>query len=132
MASGHGRERVKGKKAGVSENNAEKVRPAGKAARKKPGYTMEILALIVIVVIIAVVFMLYSSDYTYHVHTPNATSNATNAETCVSMNPGATEQGCLDSAYQREAIKNDDPEICKMIKSETLRHHCLRYFGLVR
>lgn len=99
---------------------------------KSPGYIREILAVAVAVAIIAVVLMIYSYDYTPQSCPSNDSEATVKLETCVTMNPGATEQGCLDSEYQRKAIKNNDPEICKMIKSETLRHHCLRYFGLVR
>ncbi|MCD6495644.1 MAG: hypothetical protein J7K54_00050 [Candidatus Aenigmarchaeota archaeon] len=103
----------------------------GLSAHKKPSYTTEILAAVVAVAIIVVVFAIYSYNYEFVPVNKNGTANVT-VETCMSRNPGVTEQACLDAEYHEKAMKENNPEICDMIQSDSLRHHCLRYFGLVR
>jgi len=53
---------------------------------------------------------------------------AEKAEECIASNPSLTEEQCWDLNYHDMAIAQDNPSLCGMIKSATMKEHCLKYF----
>lgn len=127
---GHGKGR-KHEKPKHDGKPSETEKPIEKQVRKL-GLEVEILAVVVAIAIIAVLFVLSSDMMNLKIQGGEDTEANVTLDTCMSRNPGMTEQGCLDMEYQEKAVLDNDPEICKLIVSEDVRNHCLRYFGLYR
>jgi cytoskeletal protein RodZ len=132
MTSGRGHEKRKShKKTRPSEKLSEAS--AHEKSKKRPGYEIEILALVIGVAIIGVMYILSVLDYSPNTQNQHEIEEEkTEAETCVERNPSMTEEDCLNMEYIQRAIEENDIGICESITKENLKEHCKRYFGYYR
>ena len=100
----------------------------GLSAHKKPSYTTEILAAVVAVAIIVVVFAIYSYNYEFVPVNKNGTANVSLVDQCRAMNPSYTDENCRDMSLKDRAMLEDRPELCDLIKTQSVKNHCKRYF----
>ncbi len=129
MTPGHGHEKGKRRrKTRLPEKLPEAAAGAHEKPKKKLGYEMEILAVVIGVVIIAIVFLLFTDMPQISNESQESGEDLVVDTSCVAVNPGMTEQECYDYELKDKAIYENLPEICDEIKTESIRENCKKFF----
>jgi cell division protein FtsL len=125
MTPRHVHEKGKHRKKPKRDETAPEMEPIRKEVRKL-GYEVEILAVIVAVAIIGIAYVLLAGNLQQTVQEDETVQEE--LDECRKLNPEYTEEDCNDLALKNRAILEDMPELCDLIKSNSLKNHCKEYF----
>jgi len=114
------------KKPEQRQEPAETEKPIEKQVRRL-GMEVEILAVAVAVAIIAIVYMLSTGGVQTASQQPDELETI-NDKSCISVNPGLTQQECDDYALRDRAVYENLPELCDEIKTDGIKENCKKYF----